>query len=286
MFFNFPFVSNAQISVSSTGSVKLAGDLNVIPYTGNTCSVYPDETNMAYCGTPSKQFYKVYGQFVYGSGVILTSDKRLKENFRSIDNALEKILNISGKKYDYILDNSDSLGDEKSKNERIKLKKDKLGFIAQEVKEILPEAVVYDEEIDRYFLDYNAIIPVIVEAIKEQEARIDALEKEIDSLKSAPKEKSATINNEINGQLASLNQNIPNPFTENTTIEMVVPTTVSAAVLYIYNMQGNQIKQITITERGKTSVTIEGRTLKAGMFLYTLIADGKEVDTKKMVLTK
>jgi hypothetical protein len=32
--------------------------------------------------------------------------------------------------------------------------------------------------------------------------------------------------------------------------------------------------------------TIEGHTLKAGMYLYTLIADGKEVDTKKMILTK
>jgi len=48
-------------------------------------------------------------------------------------------------------------------------------------------------------------------------------------------------------------------------------------------MQGAQVKSYTITNRGNTSVTIDGYTLEAGMYLYTLIADGKEVDTKKMI---
>jgi len=51
-------------------------------------------------------------------------------------------------------------------------------------------------------------------------------------------------------------------------------------------MQGEQIKYIVVNERGNTSVILEGHTLKAGMYLYTLIADSKEVDTKKMILTK
>ena len=67
---------------------------------------------------------------------------------------------------------------------------------------------------------------------------------------------------------------------------MYLPNTVSKAVLYIYTVQSEQIKQLTIHERGNTSATIEGHTLKAGTYLYTLIADGKEVDTKKMILTK
>jgi hypothetical protein len=78
----------------------------------------------------------------------------------------------------------------------------------------------------------------------------------------------------------------PNPFSANTTIKMYVPNTVSRSTLYIYNMQGEQINQIAVNERGNTSVIIEGYTLKAGMYLYTLITDGKEVDTKKMILTK
>jgi hypothetical protein len=67
---------------------------------------------------------------------------------------------------------------------------------------------------------------------------------------------------------------------------MYLPSTVSKAMLYLYNMQGEQIKSFDINERGNTLVTIEGYPLKAGMYLYTLVADGKEVDTKKMILTK
>jgi hypothetical protein len=51
-------------------------------------------------------------------------------------------------------------------------------------------------------------------------------------------------------------------------------------------MQGEQIKQIAVNERENTTVTIEGHSLKAGMYLYTLIADGKEVDTKRLILTE
>lgn len=54
----------------------------------------------------------------------------------------------------------------------------------------------------------------------------------------------------------------------------------------ILNMQGVKIDQFNISERENTFITIEGYSLKAGMYLYTLIADGKEVDTKKMILTK
>ena len=286
--------SNGNIGLKSTSTdasadIYLNGSAKILSlyYFSNSGTFRPwSSSNSNYIGNSTFPFAYIYGSNIYAGGNYLGSDKRFKENFNEIDSPLNKLLQLKGHKYDLIIDKNDSTITQKEQAKKEKLSKNKMGFIAQEVKEILPEAVVYDEEIDRYYLDYNAIIPVIVEAMKEQEAKIDALEKEIQSLKTAPKEKSATINNVTKDQIASLNQNIPNPFSENTKIEMVVPTIVSSAVLYIYNMQGNQIKQITITERGKTSVTIEGRTLKAGMYFYTLIADGKEVDTKKMILTK
>jgi hypothetical protein len=284
---------NAQISMNSNGWTKIAADLNITPYATTSCCIYPDETNNAFFGFFNQQFYRVYGQYHYATTVLLTSDYRLKENFRKIENPLTKLLQLNGKKYDFIPESSDSIGDEKVKQEKAKLKKDKLGFVAQEVEKILPEAVVYDENVDLYYIDYNAVIPVIVEAmkeqqtvIKEQQTRIETLEAKIKDVQdNAAKEKSVTIEEE-NSEPATLNQNIPNPFSENTTINLYLPNTVSRATLYIYNMQGEQIKYIAVNERGNTSVTIEGHTLKAGMYLYTLIADGKEVDTKKMILTK
>ena len=52
------------------------------------------------------------------------------------------------------------------------------------------------------------------------------------------------------------------------------------------DMNGKQIQQITLTERGNSSVTISGGELNAGMYLYSLIADGQVIDTKRMILTK
>jgi hypothetical protein len=51
-------------------------------------------------------------------------------------------------------------------------------------------------------------------------------------------------------------------------------------------MQGKQISHYPVYERGNGSITITGGTLEPGMYMYALIADGKEVDTKRMILTE
>lgn len=58
------------------------------------------------------------------------------------------------------------------------------------------------------------------------------------------------------------------------------------ADIYIYNMQGSQIRKIEITDRGESSIILQGSELSAGMYIYALIADGKEIDSKRMILTK
>jgi hypothetical protein len=280
---------NAQISVNSNGAVKLVGDLN-ISTSGTSSQILPDESNAALIGDPMKYFYQIWSYNIKGYNTyslwsnLLGSDKRIKENFRDIENPLPNLLKLKGWKYDYKPDASDSTlrGDEKEKIK--KLKQNRQGFIAQEVLDIFPDAVVYEKKEDRYYLDYNYFIPLIVEAMKEQQTTIEKLTARIETLEgNSVKEKSVKIDDTA---LASLDQNIPNPFSENTAINLYLPNTVSRATLYIYNMQGEQIKYIAVNERGNTSVTIEGHTLKAGMYLYTLIADGKEVNTKRMILTK
>ena len=290
----FPFISLtgwSQIVVDSYGYVKLADDLNVNKYYSSS-QIFPDETNCSYLGTTTNQFYHIRGQYHFATTTLLTSDIRLKQNFRKIENPLEKIVQMNGKIYDYIPEASDSIGSNEIKEQKAALKRNKQGFIAQEVKEIVPEAVFYEKESDLYYIDYNAIIPLLVEAIKEQQANIESLESRIKKLEDSPTTKSATIDNTTNTNentitnTAALAQNIPNPFTVKTRIDIYLPEIVKSARLYVYNMQGVQIKSFDIIERGATSVTIEGYTLQAGMYLYTLIADGKEVDTKKMILTK
>lgn len=195
-------------------------------------------------------------------------------------------------KYDFKTEYLDTLKNEKIKEKIKKLSKDKIGFLAQDVQEIIPEAVVYDNENDKYYLEYNTFIPVIVEAIKEQQMQIEELKIIIKNNKDkSASTQSANVTNNANeeqiiNETATLNQNIPNPFNKKTKIGMYIPLNIYKAILYIYNMQGNQIASYIVTERQNTSIIIEGNKLDAGMYLYTLIADGQEVDTKKMILTR
>ena len=85
--------------------------------------------------------------------------------------------------------------------------------------------------------------------------------------------------------LPSLEQNNPNPFTEVTEINYYLPAETQNAMLYVYDLQGKPVKNYKITQMGNASHVIQGSELSAGMYLYTLIADGKEVDTKRMILT-
>ena len=50
-------------------------------------------------------------------------------------------------------------------------------------------------------------------------------------------------------------------------------------------MQGTEIRSFMIEDRGLSMITIQGSELTAGMYLYSLIADNKIIDTKRMILT-
>jgi len=156
------------------------------------------------CGTNDKRWKRGYFTTVYRVGEQSLSDKKAKENFRSIDSALGKVLRLNGVLYDYKpevfmpeiyeeqtanISESSKTDSEKSMDtntEQLKAqadieRKNHLGFIAQDVKEIIPEAVEYDEETDLYSMSYTALIPILVEAIKEQQKQIDALKKELNA---------------------------------------------------------------------------------------------------------
>jgi hypothetical protein len=46
------------------------------------------------------------------------------------------------------------------------------------------------------------------------------------------------------------------------------------------------LQQYNVNGKGKQTVTIDGNGFEPGMYLYVLVIDGKEVDTKRMILTK
>jgi hypothetical protein len=103
------------------------------------------------------------------------SDERMKKNIRAIDDALDKVMKLRGVTYEW--------KDENSLEKGIRM-----GFIAQETKDVLPEVVNYNTENDIYSMQYANITAVLVEAIKELKQEVStsvaALEnKEIESKK-------------------------------------------------------------------------------------------------------
>jgi len=64
------------------------------------------------------------------------------------------------------------------------------------------------------------------------------------------------------------------------------PQTVGNAMVCIYDLNGRQLKCLSVGGRGTTSVQVSGYELSAGMYHYALIDDGGLVDTKTMILTQ
>jgi hypothetical protein len=82
-----------------------------------------------------------------------------------------------------------------------------------------------------------------------------------------------------------LEQNQPNPFHENTTIKYYLPNGTRTANISIRHLNGVQLKTFDLSGgRGVGQVLIGGGAFASGTYVYTLTVDGKQVDSKRMVL--
>ena len=111
------------------------------------------------------------------------SDKRLKSNQRNIEYGLKEVLQLQPKSYDHHSSSTNEEGDFVMVTDQ---KISTVGFIAQEVQQIIPEAVNVpeDDSKDLWSMDYDKLIPVLTKAIQEQQEIIEAMQLEITALKS------------------------------------------------------------------------------------------------------
>ena len=173
---------------------------------------------------------------------------------------------------------------ERLNNSQTILSEVKYGLAADQLKEVFPE-LVYEDGNGNVSINYIEMIPLLVQSINELKAEIASLKKG-NSTVSKAKGTTAITSVEEETEMLSVSQNRPNPFTDKTTIDLSIPESVSKASLFIYDMNGKQVDRIDIADRGTTSVSIISAGLTEGMYLYSLVADGKIVSTKRMILTK
>lgn len=217
--------------------------------------------------------FRVFGEVSCRDGYWANSDLRLKANVLPIENALDKVMSLNGKTY--TLKESCQKSSENITN---------YGLIAQEVKEIIPELVKETvDSISFLAINYDGLIPVLIEAIKEQQNSINNLKHELDDLKQNSNSQGSI---EIKPVEHILYQNEPNPFREETTIKYYLSSDVKYAMVNIYDMQGTQIRSFKLhNAMGKSEIKVDASSLKSGIYFYALIVDDKEIDMKRMMLT-
>jgi len=149
------------ISGSSTDSV---GSANQVIYK-NSSNIATGSNNFTFDGT---------NLVVAGDITAFASDIRLKTNIEYIENALDKVMKLSGFTYNFNEKGSE-LGFDSSVRHA--------GVSAQEVQEVLPEAVATAPISDGHLtVKYEKLVPLLIEAIKEQNIQIAKLKEEIESI--------------------------------------------------------------------------------------------------------
>ena len=152
------------------------------------------------------------------------------------------------------------------------------GVSAQELQQLFPNLV--EEGQDGYLaVNYIELVPVLIHSIQE-------LKQELDESRSSEARTRGTT--DVSQTITSQNilyQNTPNPFKEKTTIHFKLADNVQNASICIFDMSGKMLKNMPISS-GENSVSIDGYELGEGMFLYSLIVNRQEIDTKRMLLLR
>lgn len=129
----------------------------------NSAGIMPAQDNDIYLGGPTLRFVAVYAV----NGMIQTSDARLKTNIAISPYGLKEVMKMQPVQYNWKNNPKNDL---------------QIGFLAQDIQKLIPEAVVEPANGDPMGMKYTELIPVLVKAIQEQQKKIEELEKMVRSL--------------------------------------------------------------------------------------------------------
>jgi len=272
----------------------------------------PNTTNYAVYGEAmdTTNYWAGYFNGYIGTtaGWIQASDRSLKKDIKSMTakSSMEILSKLKPSTYSFKTDGERTVNLPHEKQ---------YGLIADEVKKQLPDLVrpmnipaqkdnqgnIISPAKTFEGVNYTALIPLLISAnqysdsINQNQAKeLADLKQQINELKNCcgyssvtnPTNTGNTTSVELNDLAIMLDQNAPNPFAEQTIISYTIPETVKDAKIMFYTSNGIVMKEVVVSERGKSSMTVYASNLSAGIYSYSLIADGKMIDTKKMVCMK
>jgi hypothetical protein len=162
---------NASVSAPSTSDHSLGTRITLYDSTATAWYAIGIESDTMWFNSDNQ--YKWYvdavqrmildgsGNLTASGNITAQSDRKAKKNILTIENALEKVLNLRGVTYNKIQDNSAGIG-----------------VIAQEVEQIIPE-VVMDGKDGFKSVAYGNMVGLLIEAIKEQQKQIEELKAKV-----------------------------------------------------------------------------------------------------------
>lgn len=251
---------------------------------------------------------------VYSTGNYIASDNKLKTNVDDFSNALDIINQLQPKIYNYRQDGrfrSMNLPDGKH-----------YGLISENVRQVLPNLVKdtrFDAQITSaekheqtltapdgkisvakpplpykaaarsaeetiYFkaVNYTELIPIMIKGMQEQQQQIQQLKQQVEELKNlVTKFASYQVKTVVS---ATLGQNTPNPVNKSASIQYSLPSGNNTAQLLVTDDSGRTVKAVKLSSSG--IVNLDVSVLSSGIYNYSLVIDGKIVETKKMVVIR
>lgn len=155
-----------------TGKLILASNESNVAIISKSNGFYPSADNTYTLGTSSNRWSTIYA----ANGTVQTSDRRLKTHIHSLNYGLDEIMKLRPVTYDW----------KKSSG----LKKDnsgkQLGLIAQDVDKIIKEVVKKPDNQEGYYgLNYTELIPVLINAIQQQQKQIKRLQQKLQNRQTA-----------------------------------------------------------------------------------------------------
>ena len=157
--FRGPGLGVVTIDVASgLGTITVEGGRDIDEVGAANQVLYKDNNNVA---TSSANLQFNGTNLTCAGTVTANSDERLKENVKTIDDALNKVLGLRGVEYDHK-----------------KTRDHCLGLIAQEVEEVIPD-VVYEDALGTKSVAYQNIVALLIEAVKDQQRQIDELKRQL-----------------------------------------------------------------------------------------------------------
>ncbi|AXG69678.1 chaperone of endosialidase [Kordia sp. SMS9] len=281
---------NSGVSAFARSEASGGSSYGVSGSIGGPSGVTPTGFGAGIYGSSAASTNRYAGYFngnVFVTGTFTVSDKKLKDNIKIEENILDKLTQLDAVSYTF------------KPNDQLNLPSElQHGFLAQNLEEVFPELVTTitkpilgenNKELGMYeykAVNYVGMISILTSSLQELQEEVKTLKNQIEAMnvQAASDKEEAQLNtqDEVGNVEFSMEQNKPNPFTNQTVINYTLPSNTKATISVV-DLSGKFIKDYNISNE-KGQLTINSSEIGKGIFVYALISDNEVIITRKMII--